>query len=150
MHTFGWNPSLETGIAVIDRQHRRIVEYICLLREAHASGYQQEYINSMIAELVQYTQSHFIFEEAMQQEASYPFLREHKQEHDAFAGRLKDSQDKFARGENDFRELCVLLETWLFNHVSREDADYVEDVREILQQDRYIEQTRGSGSSLFR
>ena len=144
-----WNTTLDTGIGVIDKQHRRIVDCINQLQDAHTNGYQKEYIGNVIAELLDYTHSHFTFEEAMQEEARYPFCKAHKKVHDAFVQRVKEYQERFNLGEDVSKELHVLLVTWLFNHIKREDADYVEDVKEILQPDECAEKKKGFFSRLL-
>lgn len=144
-----WSATLDTGIGVIDRQHRRIVDCINQLHEAHANGYQKEHIGNVIAELMDYTLSHFTFEEAMQEEAKYPFCKAHKKVHETFINRVKGYQERFNLGEDVSRELHVLMVTWLFNHITREDADYVEDVKAVLQRDEHVEK-KGFFSRLFR
>lgn len=144
-----WNSALDTGIGVIDRQHRRIVDCINQLHDAHANGHQREHICNVIDELMDYTLSHFTFEEAMQEEAKYPFCKAHKKVHDTFVQRVTEYQARFAQGEDVSRELHVLLVTWLFNHITREDADYVEDVKAVLQQEERAEKSQGFFSRLF-
>lgn len=144
-----WSATLDTGIGVIDRQHRRIVDCINQLHDAHANGYQKEHISNVIAELMDYTLSHFTFEEAMQEEAKYPFCKAHKKVHETFINRVKGYQERFNLGEDVSRELHVLLVTWLFNHITREDADYVEDVKAVLQRDEHAEK-KGFFSRLFK
>ena len=59
-----WVPELDTGIAEIDAQHRRIVDYINQLQELRHS-HDREGLSNVIAEMVDYTMSHFAFEEAL-------------------------------------------------------------------------------------
>ena len=134
---------------MIDRQHRKIVDWINRLHDAHANGYQKEYIGQLIDELVDYTLSHFTFEETMQQEAGYPFCKAHKKVHETFLQRVKEYQERFKLGEDVAKELHVLLVTWLFNHIAREDADYVEDVKAILQPNVRANKKKGFFPRLF-
>ena len=57
-----WTSDLETGIQVIDKQHQRIVEYINKLHHAQ-QHHSREEVGNVLAELVDYTLSHFAFEE---------------------------------------------------------------------------------------
>ena len=59
-----WNDTLNTGISVIDSQHRRIVAYINALEEAR-SAKDRAQVGQIIEQLVDYTQSHFGFEESL-------------------------------------------------------------------------------------
>src|SRR5690606_11788702 len=57
-HMLAWQEDLETGIDVIDTQHRRIVEMINQLDLARRSGVQATVVE-VLDELVDYTLSHF-------------------------------------------------------------------------------------------
>ncbi len=133
MTKFVWTDQLSIGIDVIDQQHRRIVEYINQLDDARANGHSREEIGYLINDLVDYTISHFGFEESLQEEASYPFCRSHKKVHELFTVRVSEFQARFEKGEDVCKGLNSLLVTWLFNHIKRDDADYVESVKAYLQ-----------------
>ena len=144
-----WSTDLDTGIDVIDKQHRRIVDYINELHDARTSGHKKEDIAHVIGELVDYTLSHFTFEESMQEEAHYPFLKAHKKVHDLFVKRVAEYQERFKLGEDISEELNNLLVTWLYNHIKRDDADYVESVKKNLQQNDFVEKKKGFFGRLF-
>ena len=146
-----WSKDLNTGIDVIDRQHQRIVEYINELDEARASShkYKLEEVGRIIDETVDYTLSHFAFEESMQEEAHYPFMKAHKKVHELFTSKVADLQHRFGQGEDVSEELHKMLFTWLFNHIKRDDADYVEYVNKNIQQGTFIEKKKGFFGRLF-
>jgi hemerythrin len=144
-----WSKDLETGFSVIDNQHKRIVEYINDLYDARTRGLKKEDIGTVIDELVDYTLSHFAFEESMQEEAHYPYLKAHKRVHELFARRVAEYQERFKLGEDVSEELNSLLVRWLFNHIKRDDADYVESFKKNLSQDEFVERRKGFFSRLF-
>ncbi len=145
-----WSADLDTGIDVIDKQHKRIVDYINELHDARTSGHKKEDIGKVIDELVDYTLSHFTFEESLQEEAHYPFMKAHKKVHDLFVKRVAEYQERFKLGEDVSEELNNLLVTWLFNHIKRDDADYVASVKNNLQQqDAFVEKKKGFFGKLF-
>ena len=90
MEKLAWSEDLNTGIDVIDRQHKAIVDYINKLHDARASGHKNEVVAKVIGDLVDYTASHFAFEESMQEEAKYPYLKAHKKVHDLFVKRVSE------------------------------------------------------------
>lgn len=150
MSKFVWTEQLNTGIEVIDQQHRRIVEYINQLEDARANGYPRAEVGSIINELVDYTISHFAFEESMQEEAGYPFSTSHKKVHDLFTKRVAEYQTRFNDGEDVTKALSSLLVTWLFNHIKRDDVDYVESVQTNLQRPHeFVEKKKGLFARLF-
>ncbi|HLP98096.1 MAG TPA: bacteriohemerythrin [Sideroxyarcus sp.] len=150
MAKFIWTDQLNVGIEVIDQQHRRIVEYINQLDDARSNGYTKEEIGYLLNDLVDYTISHFGFEESMQEEANYPFAKSHKKVHELFTLRIAEYQAKFENGEDVSKALNSLLVTWLFNHIKRDDADYVAAVKANLQrQNEFIEKKKGLFARLF-
>jgi hemerythrin len=151
MAKFIWTDQLNVGIDVIDQQHRRIVEYINQLDDARSNGHSREEIGYLISDLVDYTVSHFGFEESLQEEADYPFAKSHKKVHDLFTQRVADFQSRFDKGEDVSKGLNSLLVTWLFNHIKRDDADYVESVKVYLQKKNdALEKKKGLFARLFR
>lgn len=144
-----WSADLDTGINVIDKQHRRIVDYINQLHDARTGGQEKDKIAKVIDELVDYTLSHFAFEESMQEEAAYPFLKAHKRVHDLFVTRVGQYQERFRLGEDVSEELNNLLVNWLYNHIKRDDADYVELVKNNIAQGAFVEKKKGFFGRLF-
>ena len=81
-----WQDDLNTGIDIIDQQHRRILEYINALE---GIGPQHPFrpsaeAGNVIDELVDYTMSHFAFEETLMEDAGYEFFNPHKKVHQIF------------------------------------------------------------------
>ncbi len=131
MSQLHWSNDLDTGIAVIDKQHRRIVDYINELSTAHDKG-DSTAANRVLNELVDYTLSHFSFEEELQERANYPFLKAHKRVHEIFTRRVAEMQKRAASGEDVTTEVLSMLKIWLINHIKGDDADYVESVKNTL------------------
>ena len=139
-----WSSDLDTGISVIDNQHRRIVDYINQLNHAIESGDRDE-IAEVLEELVDYTLSHFAFEEDLMEKAGYPFTNAHKKVHKLFVKRVADFQQRFQLGEDIGRQLHTVLRTWLLNHIRHDDADYAEAVKKTMHEG----QKRGLFKRLF-
>jgi hemerythrin len=128
-----WQDDLDTGIDVIDGQHRRIVEMINQLHAAQGRG-SRDGVGEVIAELVDYTLSHFAFEEELMEEAGYPFCAAHRRVHEVFVKRVGEYRLRFDAGEEVADELKTLLSRWLFNHIRSDDKAYSETVRRHLDQ----------------
>lgn len=128
MAHLAWTSELEIGIEVIDNQHRRIVDYINALHDASITKDRKQ-IGYVIEQLIEYTLSHFAFEEELQEQAGYPFVKAHQKVHQLFARRVGEFQQRFELGEDVSEPLLTLLRTWLINHIRRDDADYSELVK---------------------
>lgn len=123
-----WTDNLDTGITVIDGQHRQIVDFINQLEDAQATG-DRELIGEVIEGLVDYTLSHFAFEETLMEDSGYEYLRGHKKVHELFVRRVAEFQEKFKAGEDVAGGLHRLLSRWLFNHIRNDDSAYVPAVK---------------------
>lgn len=126
-----WTEELETGIAVIDGQHRRILDYINDLLAADGAT-DNVVTGRIISDLVDYTYSHFAFEEALMEEAGYDSLPIHRKTHEAFCNRINDFKERAAAGEPVADDLAELLRTWLLRHIMSDDKSYATLVREKL------------------
>lgn len=131
MAVLQWVPELDTGIHEIDVQHRRIVDYINKLHELRQSPDRQA-LGDVIGETVDYTMSHFAFEESMMESAGYLFSGPHKRVHDLFVRKVAEMQSRFDAGEDVTAELHGMLSRWLFNHIRNEDHGYIDSVKAYL------------------
>ena len=127
-----WLEKYNTGIVEIDNQHRQIVDYLNQLGEARAIG-SVKGVRDVIAGIVDYTMSHFAFEEALMEQAEYPFAHAHKSVHETFIKRVGRFQERFDAGEAISEELHDVLKRWLINHIQRDDAAYVRQVSGCLE-----------------
>ena len=139
MAILAWVPELDTGIDEIDRQHRRIVDYINTLYELRESPDRQA-LGDVIGEMVDYTLSHFVFEETLIENAGYMFAGPHKKVHELFTRRVSEMQTRFDGGEDVAAELHGMLSRWLFNHIRNEDHGYVDAAKTYLRMARGNEQ----------
>lgn len=136
-----WTNDLNTGIAVIDKQHHRIVEYINQLYDVRKTHTPQD-LEKILQELVDYTLSHFAFEESLMEEANYRFITGHKRVHDMFRRRISDFMQRLKLGEDITEELLSVLKSWLLNHIRSDDNDYVDVVKADMEK---IHQEQGEG-----
>lgn len=65
-----WVPEYNTGIDVIDDQHKRILDYINEIDGIDANT-DRDRVKQILENIIDYTQSHFTFEESLQEEAGY-------------------------------------------------------------------------------
>lgn len=145
-----WTDDLNTGIDVIDAQHRRIVDYINGLE--HATREQdRRVIGQVLNLLVDYTVSHFAFEEKLQEQSNYKLADPHKAIHALFIRRVAKYHRRYDAGEDIAEQLHGMLKTWLIHHIKRDDSAYVSAVKaniSSLVQDRtatgWLERTLGS------
>ena len=126
-----WNETYNIGIDGIDNQHRQILDYINALEQVKNTG-QRDKIKEVLEDLIDYTQSHFSFEENLLEQVSYQYLPSHRGIHELFVKRLNDYRLKFEKGEAIENDLYRLLSKWLINHIQHDDQDYVDAVRDNM------------------
>jgi hemerythrin len=126
-----WNAGLEIGIPVIDGQHRRIVDYLNALADPQTRG-ERGGVDDVIACLLDYTESHFAFEEALMEEVGYDAVSIHRETHRAFSARVATLRHRHEQGEQVGDEVAELLRRWLLDHIVRDDRDYATVVRARL------------------
>lgn len=122
-----WQNGFSVGLEVLDQQHMRIIDYLNALDDTDVND--RALIARILDETIDYTQTHFTYEETLMEEASYPFLRAHTRVHELFTHRVADYKRRFDAGEDVARELHETLAHWLVRHIKREDADYAKYLR---------------------
>ncbi|MHA3048819.1 MULTISPECIES: bacteriohemerythrin [unclassified Acinetobacter] len=127
-----WRSEYNTGIEVIDDQHKRILDYINQIEDVRFT-HDRNKIKEVLDNIIDYTQSHFTFEESLQDEAAYKYRVPHKRVHDLFIKKIETYRDRFMMGQAIEDELHQILTKWLINHIQHDDADYVGAVKENMQ-----------------
>ncbi len=125
-----WGPSLETGIAIIDAQHKRLVDIINDLDGAQKAGRSHEIMGAMLAELVDYTHLHFGTEEKLLVSHDYEDYDAHRRAHRVFTDQIEMDRDRFVEGNTQLdTSLMEFLRSWLINHIAVSDQAYVPTLR---------------------
>lgn len=126
-----WIAEYNTGIDVIDDQHKRILEYINEIENIHII-IDRVKVKGILDNIIDYTQSHFTFEESLQEEADYQYRIPHKRVHDLFIKKIESYRSRFEQGDSIESELHEVLSKWLINHIQHDDADYVGSVKQNM------------------
>jgi len=131
-----WTRDLEFGISVIDAQHKQIIDLINELDDLCQSGSAHN-IQHVIEGLLKYTETHFDFEEELQEKAEYPYSKAHRRIDDNFRKKIASFRERSSNGEDVARELLTLLNVWFISHIKSEDLDYVEIVKPFANSDNH-------------
>jgi hemerythrin len=120
-----WSPSLEVGNAVLDSQHRHIVELINALYAASA-GEGLETADVLIDHIGRFVQHHFEVEEAMLRKLGYRELEEHSAEHRRLLDCLRGAAGSVRSGRDTGEGLATAIWSWLHEHTATWDQDYAD------------------------
>jgi len=130
-----WNDSLKLGVAVVDRQHERLIGIINRLYEATTEGRGADVIGEIMDELIIYTATHFKMEEKYFAEFNYADAEEHKREHGALIEKVGAFVDEIEHAPAASRpalarELLQFLQIWWRYHMMDTDSKFVALFRE--------------------
>ncbi len=122
-----------TGIEAVDNQHQRLVDMVTQLddvRKTHfqSLGQKQAAVGNVVVEMIDYTISHFAFEESLMEDAQYKFYSAHKRIHELLILRAGEYKERFQSGEDIVDELYEVLHRWLFNHIRNDDKAFAPSV----------------------
>lgn len=122
---FPWNDNLETGIHVIDQQHRKLVDILNLLADHLANRARANVLDQVFDELADYASYHFKTEEAIWHEhmGNDEWFINHKKIHASFfeqVAELKANQGKLPVDEIVQQALAFLTQ-WLATHILDSD-----------------------------
>ena len=121
-----WEPSMETRVSVIDKQHKMLVARVNELVSAMKSGKGRELIGDTLVFLGKYALDHFATEEAFMRQHSYPEYDKHKAIHEAFKQDFGSLAKEFDAGEKSL-SLTVQVQhriaDWLRTHILQTDQE---------------------------
>lgn len=131
MSYWEWDSSLNLGIDMVDAQHRHIVDFINELHTAQLS-HDRFLVSKTLTCLLDYTVTHFAFEEKLIALANYPLTEAHQAIHVAFTARIHAYKQQHDNGVDIIVPLISELKTWLTQHIKDEDKNYVAHVKKRL------------------
>ena len=78
------------NIAVLDQQHKQLIETVNELDQALRRGEGNAALDSVLDKLVEYALVHFAAEESLMQERDFPGLYTHRTQHEEFRKKLAE------------------------------------------------------------
>jgi hemerythrin len=121
-----WKDEYAIGVYEIDEQHKRLFTLVERLQRACDEGADREVIDMALRELIEYTKTHFGFEERMMLAHGYEDRDEHRKYHAKFVAGVLDAKRDWEAGDSEvLLRLTVFLTNWLRDHILVEDMAYV-------------------------
>ena len=120
-----WKQQYSVNIKSIDEQHKKWIAIINKLDTALTSGQSDDILGPIIQEALDYTGTHFSFEEDMMLEHGYPEYHAHKQIHADFIADIQSLNDRMQGNDAGLAiDLLGTLGSWLVKHILDEDKKY--------------------------
>lgn len=119
---FPWNRSFETGLKMIDEQHRVLVDILNQLAWHFASGEEVD-TDRLLRELVAYAEYHFTCEEAIwhKELGQVDMTHSHHEYHQVFFTKVQQLSQAQGPREEVLAELFRYLTRWLAYHILDSD-----------------------------
>lgn len=125
-----FDDTLVTGNEMIDGQHKELIEKINKLLGACENGDGKVKAVQTLVYLAEYTEFHFGEEEKLQEEISYPGIKEHKREHEKLRNTVTELREMLEESEGPTDEFVAQVEKnvvkWLYNHIKGFDRSVAE------------------------
>lgn len=119
-----WSEKLSVSVDSVDSQHKRLVTMVNELNAAMASAAGNEILEDILERLVDYTATHFRYEEELMKKHGFPGYDAHKRKHDDLVEKVLDLQKKFKSGNARMTiEVMMFLKNWLTQHIQGTDAE---------------------------
>jgi hemerythrin len=134
MATFKWDRRLETGIRLIDEQHRELFKRIDALELAIYNTRATAELVDLIKYLEEYVIEHFDAEEVILTDFFYPDFPKHLFEHNEFRKLYNEMKEECrTRGPDAYLAIDVdkLIRKWWENHIMKSDMDFVPYVKKV-------------------
>jgi hemerythrin len=125
MAQFNWDSTYSVKVKRFDDDHRQLFRLLNQLHEGMLAGRGQQVLQTVLDDLLRYTEKHFTAEETIMKTAGYAQLPAHIDQHRRFTGKIKDVSAKYKAGSIGMTiEVLDFLTGWLKQHIIGVDQRY--------------------------
>ncbi len=123
MGRYTFTKNLETGNAIIDKEHRELIDAVNKLMDACSEGKGRAFMEQTTDFLNHYVDLHFSHEEQLQQKSGYPGIRAHHAFHEKYKQTLREITFAITKSGPTIVELGKLNGhiSLLISHIRTED-----------------------------
>lgn len=122
------SPSIETGNANIDVEHKIFFNQIRKLISSLNSGPDAYYLTRLALEIQKYAEFHFVSEENLMIDIGFPDFDEHQKKHLKLLERFNITLNYVELGRETYEGFISFLVDWFKSHTVEEDkkiADFL-------------------------
>jgi hemerythrin-like metal-binding protein len=125
-----WHHRFETGIDLVDAQHRSLFDAVNKLADSFKEGKVSDQVKENLDCLVEYALEHFQTEERFMRAAEYPRIAEHMVEHARLMEQVHNLQMDWMDGKAVTLDVTTFLVDWLKVHIEESDKAYADFMKE--------------------
>ena len=120
-----WKDEYSVGIDSIDQQHKKLLNLINQLQTAVDYSTGEEFERDALDELVDYTKTHFSYEEGLMRDNDYPDFEPHKAQHEKMFKKVGEVLAEYEQDHDTaMQNAADYLKDWLINHINGTDKQY--------------------------
>jgi len=115
------------GIPQVDQEHQQLFAIVARIQQAleQDGDTAQNEARRAVAELLEYTRTHFASEEALMEASAYPALPAHRELHHELLLQVGEMELRVEVGEPSASlDLSRFLAKWLINHIQVADQRF--------------------------
>ncbi len=131
-----WSETLSIGVKPIDDDHQILVSLLNRCQKLEENTTDRDKLNSILIELMEYTQHHFRREEAIMKVCGYPGLKNHQQVHQLLIKQVEEKLHQHQQNNITISQLRDFLLSWVIDHIQGMDksfAPYCTGKEELVQ-----------------
>ena len=122
-----WKDDYSVGLESIDNQHKKLLNLINQLQTAVDYSTGEEFEREALDALVDYTKTHFTYEEGLMKDNGYPDYEPHKAQHEQMIKRVEEVLSEYEKDQDTaMANATAFLKDWLINHINGTDKEYSE------------------------
>lgn len=129
-----WDPTLETGDALVDSQHRELMQMFNELHAAAMDGRGEVAVEEILSRLSEYVMVHFEAERRLMLRTRFDpdKMCAHLEQHSDLTARTRDMILRHRAGElTTVLPLAVFLSEWLADHIRTWDKALVAHISAV-------------------
>lgn len=116
-----WSSRFETGVAVIDDDHRHLLGLLNCLAEACEKACRKTTLET-IGRIEVFLIEHFAREEALFEKCDYEHAEQHREEHRQMYQEVAHQLEDLYEADYSLTSVAVFLHGWLLRHVTTSDC----------------------------
>jgi len=122
-----WKDEYSVGIESIDQQHKNLINLINMLQTTVDYSTGEAFERECLAAVVDYTKTHFVYEEGLMSKYGYPDFEAHKAQHQKMIDKINDLLAAYEEHpESAMKNALDFLKQWLIRHINGTDKLYSE------------------------
>jgi len=120
-----WHDDYSVGIDSIDQQHKKLLNLINQLQTAVDYSTGEQFEREALDELVDYTKTHFTYEEGLMRDNDYPDFEPHKAQHEKMFKKVGEVLAEYEKDHDTaMSNAAEYLKDWLITHINGTDKEY--------------------------